>query len=75
MAADILAIALLCALTGPCDRATAIDVIPLGTARTTAECWMGGQMTLASLALVVRDGEQWQIRCEAPTSVGRDHVG
>jgi hypothetical protein len=67
-------LALLCSLTGPCDRATAISVIPLGSTSNVNDCGLAAQMTLAQLALRADQGTAWVIRCEPETSIGKEHT-
>lgn len=71
-------VALLCALSvspRDCDRRTAIDYIPLGTAANEIECMMGGQMTIAGLAIRADLQARWIVKCIPPTGIGRDSVG
>lgn len=74
---NIQVLAMLCSiLTSPaaCNRATAIDVVPLGTASSYQECMIYGQQTLASLALASDHDHGWVLKCESPTSIGKDHT-
>lgn len=71
-------IALLCALalsSADCNRSTAIDFMRLGEAPNAIQCLMGAQMTLAQLAIRADAAHRWIIKCEPPTSIGKDTVG
>lgn len=69
--------AFLCAIhlsSAQCDRASAQDILVLGNADNELSCMLGGQMTLAQLAIQPGPGERWIIKCTR-TTIADGNVG
>ena len=57
-----------------CSRATALDVIPLGTSANELSCQRDVMQTLAGLAITAEQGAYWKVTCQR-TSIGQGSAG